>query len=174
MRRHILNCFPNNPDAPRLSDPAVASRQIITPYFAHFAFPPLIQNGHADFVLDQYRACWGWMLSEGRTTMLEVFDPRWSHCHQWSACPTWQLSRYALGLHPRFDEAADQFDLLLRPGSLKRARGGVPIRDGVIEIDWERAGDAVKYRITTPRPIKLRHRGELIAIDAKHEMTIPL
>ena len=82
-----------------------------------------------DFVLDQYRKCWGWILSEGRTTLLEVFDTRWSHCHQWSACPTWQLSRYGLGLHPRFDWGADHFDLavhsadeLRRPGSVAAVR----------------------------------------------------
>jgi len=103
MKSHILGCFPNSPKAPRLSDPQVSSRQLISPYFCHFAFPPLIERGEMDFVLDQYRRCWGFALEEGRTTWIEVFDTRWSHCHQWSGCPTWQLSRYVLGLHPRFD-----------------------------------------------------------------------
>ena len=33
IKKHILNCFPNNPDAPRLSDPAANNPQLITPYF---------------------------------------------------------------------------------------------------------------------------------------------
>ena len=50
----------------------------------------LFESGEADFVLDQYRACWGWALGEGRTTWVEVFDTRWTHCHQWAGAPTWQ------------------------------------------------------------------------------------
>jgi hypothetical protein len=173
IRRHLLNCFPNNPDGVRLSDPAIRSSQVITPYFAHFAFPPLIEQGQMDFVLDQYRVCWGWMLSEGRTTMLEVFDPRWSHCHQWSACPSWQLSRYVLGLHPRYDRGADHFDLALRPGRLKRSRGRVPMKDGCIEIDWERAGSQLKYRMTPPREIHVRFGGKIIEVNGRTEWSIP-
>src|SRR5438552_8063059 len=45
MRKHVLSCFPNDPSAPRLSDPGVTSPRVITPYFAHFAFPPLIERG---------------------------------------------------------------------------------------------------------------------------------
>ena len=102
VKKHILNCFPNNPDAPRLSDPGANNPQLITPYFSHFAFQVLIEQGEMDFVLNQYRKCWGWALEDDRTTWLEVFDTRWSGCHQWAGSPTWQLSAYALGLHPAF------------------------------------------------------------------------
>ena len=63
----------------------------------------------------------------GRTTWVEVFDTRWSHCHQWSGAPTWQLSRYVLGLDPRFDRAINSFDLILHPGSLQQANGRIPL-----------------------------------------------
>ncbi|MFA5814531.1 MAG: hypothetical protein WC865_02810 [Bacteroidales bacterium] len=92
IKKHILNCFPNNPSAPRLSDPAANNPQLITPYFSHFAFEVLIEQGEINFVLDQYRKCWGWALEDDRTTWIEVFDTRWSNCHQWAGSPTWQLS----------------------------------------------------------------------------------
>jgi alpha-L-rhamnosidase len=173
MKKHVLSCFPNDPQAPRLSDPGVTSARLITPYFAHFAFPPLIARGHDAFVLDQYRKCWGWMLEDGRTTFTEVFDPRWSHCHQWSACPVWQLSRYALGLHPRFDLAPDTFDLNLRPGNLQRAKGRVPMAAGYVDVGWSRRGDEITLSLASSRKIQLRRGSDVIDIADKKSLTLP-
>ena len=156
IKQHILSCFPNHTQAPRLSDPAVTSRQLITPFFAHFAFPALIERGEMDFVLDQYRTCWGWMLEAVKaTTCLEVFDTRWSHCHQWSACPTWQLTRYGLGLHARYDRGQRHFELNLRPGALKHAAGRLPLPDGDIDIEWSRNAKGIDYVLQTPATLWL-------------------
>jgi hypothetical protein len=176
MKRHMMDCFPNNPDAPRLSDPSVENPRIITPYFAHYAFPPLIEHGEMDFVLDQYRTCWGWALGNGRTTWLEVFDPRWSHCHQWAGCPTWQLTRYVLGLWPRYDLGQDHYELHFEPGSLERARGRLPLAAGTgIDIAWEGSGDAVRYRVTPDTPIVVHRRGQPDAevVEGLSEWTLP-
>jgi len=156
IKQHMLNCFPNNESAPRLSDPAANNPQLITPYFAHYAYPLLIENGEMDFVLNQYKTCWGWMLEQGVTTCTEVFDTRWSHCHRWAGCPTWQLSRYGLGLHPAFDRAENSFDLKLEPGYLKAASGKVPLPNGqVIEISWKVSGKQIDYSINTPVKIEI-------------------
>ena len=157
IKQHILSCFPNDPTAPRNSDPSLSESRLITPYFAHYAFPPLIERGHMDFVLDQYRKCWGWALEEGRTTWIEVFDTRWSHCHQWAGCPTWQLSRYILGLQKRYDLGAHHFSFSLFPGSLKEAEGNIPLpgAEGVISIKWSRKADGIHFSLITPVPIFL-------------------
>ncbi len=68
-----------------------------------FVMPERIERGELEFVLSQYRQCWDWAMGDGRATWREVFDTRWSRCHQWSGCPTWQLSRYLLGRQPRYD-----------------------------------------------------------------------
>ena len=52
IKRHILSCFPLDPEAPRLSDPAAANPRLFTPYFAHFALPELVARGEMDFVLE--------------------------------------------------------------------------------------------------------------------------
>lgn len=174
IRKHMLNCFPNNPDAPRLSDPSVTSRRLITPYFAHFLFPSLFLAGDADFVLDQYRKCWGWMLSEGRSTILEVFDTRWSHCHQWAACPTWQLSRFVLGLHSRGDRNPASFDLRLRPGSLKHAAGCLPFAERSINVQWQRRDKHIAYSITPTKPIQVRNGRDLLDIDKRTELLLDI
>jgi len=157
IKEHIMNCFPNNAAAPRNACPGVVSRQLITPYFFHFAFPPLIERGEMDFVLAQYQVCWGYLLDEGRTTLMEVFDPRWSHCHLWSGCPTWQLSRYVLGLRARYDLGPRLYILDLQPGSLRQAQGRIPLPDGgFIEISWKRVGNAIRYQLSSHTPITIR------------------
>jgi len=182
IKSHILDCFPNNPDAPRLSDPSVESRQLITPYFAHFALGPLIERGDMDFVLNQYRTCWGWALAGGRTTWVEVFDTRWTHCHHWSGAPTWQLSRYVLGLWARFDLGKNHFQLRLQAGSLPRAQGTLPLPgDGeAIHVEWERQQDGIHYVLQTEGPIwlhlldpKTGKDQEVIEVTGRHERVLP-
>lgn len=157
IKEHILNAFPNNLSAPRLSDPGASDPRVITPYFAHYVFPVLIENGAMDFVLDQYRKCWGWALETGLTTWPEVFDTRWSHCHQWAGCPTWQLSKYVLGLSPQFDVQKNRFRLTFHPGSLRYAEGKIPLPDGKqVYVSWHRNNNGIiEYRIETPEPIWL-------------------
>lgn len=178
IKKHILGCFPNNPDAPRLSDPSVSSSQLITPYFAHYAFPVLIEHGEVNFVLDQYRKCWGWALEDDRTTWLEVFDTRWSHCHQWAGCPTWQLSRYVLGLHNRFDLGPDRYVLKVHAGSLTFAKGSLPVpnSEGMIHIDWKHTPAGIEYSLKTDKPIWL-YPGSTeampIRVEHKYQTVLP-
>ena len=154
---HMLRCFPNDPSAPRLSDPDVTSRRLTTPYFGQSAMPVLIKRGEMKFVLNQYRKCWGWALDRGLTTWPEVFDLRWSHCHQWSGCPTWQMSRYLLGLRPRYDMGNRNYVLELYPGSLQKVEGTIPLpgNKGVIEVTWSRQADGLHYHLETPVPMCL-------------------
>jgi hypothetical protein len=181
IKAHMLRCFPNNPDAPRLSDPAVSDPQMITPYFGHYAMPVLIEQGEMPFVLDQYRICWGWMLQQA-PTWIEVFDTRWSHSHQWAGCPTWQLSRYLSGLHPRYDLGARHFEWRFSPGELHDAEVRVPLPDGsVVTVQWEREGDSIDLRCKTPAPIvvhfppgSLGPEESVVEIDGEWEQPLRL
>jgi alpha-L-rhamnosidase len=182
VKKHILNCFPNNPDAPRLSDPGANNPQLITPYFSHFAFQVLIEQGEMEFVLNQYRKCWGWALEDDRTTWLEVFDTRWSGCHQWAGSPTWQLSNYVLGLQKRFDRGKNNFDLSVNTGDLKTAYGKIPLPDGgIIKVSWKKTGNMVEYEIITPEPITINIPKEMhtskkgpVTVKDRFAISIPL
>lgn len=168
VKRHMLKCFPNDPSAPRLADPSDAGPRLMTPFFSHFALDGLWRGGHGDFVLDQYRRCWGWALNEGLTTWPEVFDLRWSHCHQWSGCPTWQLSRYVLGLSPRFDVGGDLYEFHGKPCRLAWAEGRLPGKNGV---RIRREGHV--FTISSDEPIRIRSSdGRLSRSNRSHTIAI--
>ncbi|MCF7864735.1 MAG: hypothetical protein K9L89_08100 [Kiritimatiellales bacterium] len=173
IKNHILSCFPNSSTAPRLYDPTVEESQLITPFFAHHVFPALIEAGEMEFVLEQFRICWGWALEEGLTTWPEVFDKRWSHCHQWSGCPTWILSRYVLGLHPRFDLGENHYMLQLETGGLDSAEGTIPVAYGsdTISISWNRTAEGIHYRFKTSKPIWLHvpNKEGAVRVVAKYQ-----
>lgn len=155
LKQSLLDMFPNNPNAPRLSDPGKRSLTgFYTPYFQTFTFDALFRCGEADFVLDQYRKVWGWALSQS-STWLEVFDPRWEAVHSWGGCPTWQLSQFLLGFVPRFDVGPRHFDLCLKAGSvLSLCRGTVPTRDPnrPLLVTWQRLNpSSVQLKLTVTR-----------------------
>ncbi|MFC5406247.1 family 78 glycoside hydrolase catalytic domain [Cohnella soli] len=163
IKNHMMDCFPNNPEANRLAHPLANHDRLITPSFSHFSLQALWEAGEADFVLEQYRTCWGWMREQGVTTLLEVFDTRWSHCHAWSGSPTWQLSRYALGLIPEPGEDLYRYRLRFQPGTLDSAYGSVPLlaEKGMVHIEWKRTSSGEwEYALRTDRPIRVSFEGE--------------
>lgn len=158
IKNHVAASFPNDPNAPVVYCENIMAQKVFTPYFAHYIFDALIQHGEMDFVQQQYRSCWGWFLDQGLTTWPEAFDLRWSHSHQYSAGPTWQLSQYALGLHPRFDLGMNHYQFDLRPGSLQQAHGRLPVCGSVgqtVDVEWKRSGDRIRMKVVTAQPIYL-------------------
>lgn len=156
LRRHMLNCFPNNSGEPSLANPDFRSNRLITPYFAYYYMEELAAAGEIDFVLDQFRTCWGWSLKKGLTTQPEVFDLNWSHCHVWASSPTAQLTRWLLGLQAHFSKGRNHFDFTLNAGSMEQASGKIPLlgQIGAISVKWKRtASEEIAYEIDTPQPI---------------------
>jgi alpha-L-rhamnosidase len=156
VKTHLTSCFPNDLSAPVVYCENIMARKVFTPYFSHWIFDALIQNGEMEFVQNQIRSCWGWFLEQGVTTWPEAFDLRWSHSHQYSTCPTWQLSRYVLGLHPRFDRGENCYDLDLKPGALSRASGTLPTPFGRLQIGWERRGGSLVWRVESNQTLRVR------------------
>ena len=172
---HLRRGFPFDPTAPRLRDPGRVDPSVVTPYFTNYSMPVLLDAGRTDDVLDLWRRGWGWMLDQDATTWWEVFDDRWSQCHFWSGAPTWQLTRYVLGA--RITELDGEPGLIIRPapGSLDHAHGALPIgADDRIELDWERAGDRLRYSVITDRPLTVStaERTERLA-PGRHTLDLP-
>lgn len=178
VKKHMLDCFPNNLEAPRLAHPSANNPMLITPYFSHFALHALLEASEVDFVLEQYRVCWGWMLEQGYTTALEVFDTRWSLCHAWSGCPAWQLSTHILGLSP--DTSGDPYRFMWnpKPGSLEWANGVIPLVEGkgTMIVDWVRKGDTYEYQMHSEHSVEImlsRKMIESIVVDGEVAGKVP-
>ena len=176
VKHHILSCFPNNPDAPQQTDPTVSNRQLITPYFSYFTFPVLINHGEINFVLNQIEKCWGWFIDNGLTTIGEVFNLNWSHCHVWSATPTAILSQYCLGMIPRYDLGDKHFTFEPNPGNLIFSKGKIPINgtEEVIEIEWQKKDEDLSCELKSNIPVFIhiiKNKSELKIIKLEDKIS---
>ena len=117
---------------------------------------------------DIWRSNWGWMLEQGASTWFEVFDERWSRCHYWSGAPTWQMSRYGLGLHTRLDVRGTHVALLVNTLGLSRLSGSIHLPGpGLVSVSWRTTSDrSLEYSITIDKGMRLlvgAHHYELAA-----------
>lgn len=129
-------------DPKRSPFPFVSNPNTITPYFLNFALPILFEMGAAEAAVKVIKKCWGWALDQNLTTWPEFFSLRGSHCHQWSGCPTWLLSRYALGIRPRYDLGKHYFELTSPTVSLKQIEGTWPLGDcKSLRVEWSQEND---------------------------------
>jgi hypothetical protein len=113
-----------------------------SPFTLHFVLEALARMGEYERLLQVIRRTWGMMIDRGATTCWETlpgYEPngRWtrSHCHAWSAAPTYFLSTLQLGvtsLEPGFTRAR----IAPIPAGLRWAHGTVPTPHGEIAVDW--------------------------------------
>lgn len=171
LKHFVMGCFPNKKDAERLYSPTIVLKNIITPYFYNFTLWALMENGESAFVYDQMETCWGYMLDNGDTTCLEVFDHRWSHCHQWSGCPGWILTCYGLGLFKRYEWGKDHFVFDLQTDGLEYASGALPLADGsVVLISWKKQDGSLHYTVQPDHDIWI-HFGDHICFCREKQET---
>jgi alpha-L-rhamnosidase len=172
---YIRAGFPYNREAKRLRDPLNVAEGMITPYFTNYSMPILISAGEGEKVADIWRTNWGWMLEKGATTWWEVFDDRWSHCHYWSGAPTWQLSRFGLGLHPSLNTSGSSISLAVNDFSLERLKGRIhlPIAKWV-DVEWEHTGpDEISYSLSNSNEFILHKDSErLVLKPGTHKFTL--
>ena len=89
-------------------------------------------------------------LVHGANTAFETQDVESrSDCHAWSACPLYYFQTVLAGVEPdapffRSVRIAPQ------PGPLKRIRAKTPSPSGLIETDFDFAGERVSGRIVLP------------------------
>ena len=154
--------FPYNRNAKRLRDPLKFVEGVITPYFSNYSMSVLINAGHGEQATDFWLTNWGWMLEKGATTWWEVFDDRWSHCHYWSGAPTWQLSRFGLGLHPQLSLDGSSVELRVSDFGLPTMKGRIHIPiAGWVDVEWEhKSADEITYSVECSKAFALFIKGE--------------
>ncbi len=101
----------------------------------------------------------GEMLYYGATTCWETF-PGWekerltrSHCHGWSAAPSYFFGAYILGVKP----VSPGFkEVVIQPFTcgLKWAKGSVPTPKGIISVYWELRDGKFSIDVKAPEECK--------------------
>jgi len=130
-----------------------------SPFFEFFLLEVLAEEGRAKEFLDVIRRDWGFMVEKGATTFWEMWSMKIgrltrSHCHGWSAAPTFFLSNIVLGIHPTkpgFKEVRFTPQL----GNLQFIRGAVPTPYGPIEVSCEKTGKAITSTLKVPASITI-------------------
>lgn len=131
-----------------------------SPFFMFFTFEALAAIGEFETILDITRRKWGFMLDKGATTCWEVFpgfegNGRYtrSHCHAWSAAPTYFQSRYQLGVAP-LEPGFAKVEIAPVPAGLTWAAGRVPTPHGVVEVAWEQDGGIFRISAVLPPQVE--------------------
>lgn len=129
---------------------------IASPNYLFYLFDGLYKAGlekNAEGIIKQG---WGWMLAQGARTCLEYFSVENSHCHAWSASPTYYLSRYVLGVS--FPDQPDmcKVDINVKASSIKYAEGAYPHPYGLIEVKWHMEEDRRVFDyVKVPKGVKV-------------------
>ncbi len=126
-----------------------------SPFFVFFQLELLARDADERAMLDLMRNAWGFMLREGATTFWELWSLTSgrltrSHCHGWSAAPTFFLSTAILGVTPGAPDSR-----LIRfhpaPGDLRKMSGAVPTPWGWVRVAGRRRRDGSwHYELRVP------------------------
>ncbi|QJD86781.1 alpha-L-rhamnosidase-related protein [Cohnella herbarum] len=130
----------------------------VSPSFSFYIFDGLYRIGLADVAERMMRQGWGWFLQQGLQQTPEYYDLAQSLCHAWSACPTYFLSRYVLGVCPPGLEHPDEVTIDVRTADVTAAEGTVPHPRGIVEVKWhlDETGARIFDYVRAPEGIRVR------------------
>jgi hypothetical protein len=125
-----------------------------SPYFAFYMLDMFARTGDHTTMLQYVRDRWTRMLDWGATTWWETWEPNVSHCHGWSAGPTYYLQAEILGVRPGLP-GWEEIRIEPHPADLSRARGTVPTPHGPVHVEW-RKEKGFMLRVEVPHKARVR------------------
>ena len=140
-----------------------------SPFFMFFLLEALEREGRFAELIDTIRGYWGKQIEAGATTFWEMYHPEQermtrSHCHGWSAAPTFFLTQNVLGIRP-LEPGYAKVRIAPQPADLTWAQGRVPTPRGIVECQWTRSNTGftleAKLPPGAPARIELPVTGEL-------------
>lgn len=122
-----------------------------TPGFYAYILSAMVEAGLRAEALDIIRQKWGGMIDEGATTFWESWDgSTGGRCAGASAGPVYHLCRVVLGITP-LEAGWKRLRIAPFAEDLEHARGEVPTPQGLVRVEWEKAGeDQLAVRIDLP------------------------
>ncbi|MFA6960876.1 MAG: family 78 glycoside hydrolase catalytic domain [Opitutaceae bacterium] len=155
-----------------------------SPFFMFFLLEGLANEGRYTELVDTVRAYWGKQVDAGATTFWETYHPgeerlTRSHCHGWSAAPTFFLSQHVLGVQP-LEPGFSTVRIAPQLCGLEWARGRVPTPRGAVSVVWRYESKAKCFALTVDLPagapavIELPVSGKLAVVEGKvSKLTAP-
>jgi len=131
-----------------------------SPFYMFFVLEVLVRDGRYDLLQKTIRDYWGVQIEAGATTFWEMYDPNAerhtrSHCHGWSAAPTYFLTQHVLGVQP-LEPGYKSVLVRPQPSGLRWCHGRVPTPQGLVGCDWRRGEGAFTITVETPPGIPAR------------------
>jgi alpha-L-rhamnosidase len=114
--------------------PAENVSQAGSPYFSFYVLAAMYKAGRHQQALQYIHERWGKMLDWGATTWWEMWQPRASFCHGWSAAPTHDLPAEFLGVKP-VAPGWSEIEIKPHPANLTWAKGRVPTLKGNVGVE---------------------------------------
>jgi alpha-L-rhamnosidase len=134
--------------------------QINSPFVLFFYYQALMNLGENDGVIENIREIYGYMLEHDATTCWEGWeliegDFSRSHCHAWSAAPTYVFGVLFLGVKP-VEPGFKKVSISPNLNGLKWIKGSVPIPQGRIDIYCKDLGNYIDLQITIPEEVEVQ------------------
>lgn len=131
-----------------------------SPFFMYFVLEGLVRGGRGDELVQRIADYWGPQVAAGATSIWEMYHPQEqrmtrSHCHGYSAAPTFFLSSYVLGIQP-LEPGFAKARIAPCPGGLTWAQGRVPTPHGIIQCHWTANRRKTSLQVDAPPDIELR------------------
>ncbi|MED4225264.1 alpha-L-rhamnosidase C-terminal domain-containing protein [Neobacillus cucumis] len=141
-----------------ITNPPESFAQIKSPFVLFFYYQALMSLGKNDIVIENIRDNYGYMLENDATTCWEGWELieggfSRSHCHAWSAAPTYVFEVLFLGVKP-IEPGFTKVSISPNLNGLKWMKGSVPIPQGKIDIYCKDLGEYVDLQITLPDQVE--------------------
>jgi hypothetical protein len=127
-----------------------------TYYFRFYLARAVDHAGMGDGYL-KWLAPWREMVGLGLTTWAESPEPTRSDSHAWSAHPNYDFLRIVAGIRPG-SAGFEKVVIEPHPGELKEVKAGMPLPQGMVEVEYRRDGNGWEAKVTLPAGID----GELL------------
>jgi hypothetical protein len=131
-----------------------------SPFFMFFLLEALVHEGRFEEMIDTIRNYWGKQIDAGATTFWEMYHDgasrlTRSHCHGWSAAPTYFLSQHVLGVQP-LEPGYAKVRVAPKRGTLKWAKGTVPTPLGLVRCSWKKDANLFELSVDAPAGVEIR------------------
>ena len=126
-----------------------------SPFSLFYVLELLSKEQKYDEIVKVIRDRWKPMLDKGATTFWEMLPSpgsQWwtrSHCHAWSAAPTYFLSSIILGVKP-LEPGFKKFVIAPKPVDLEWCEGQFPTAHGVSKISWKKTATSFMIKASIP------------------------